>query len=175
MGLVYQLNHGGGLCIFPDPTPRLLTVMDVTGVHVVDCRLCACDRSRDILTWQQLFRDGWYPATTRIPQSAVTMELLDLYRRLKVVGTLNVRDFVTCLEDMTDPWGTDAPPDRYKVFGRVARQDAFLARVRRSGVAHASGRLSSARTGSLVVKCWACPRVGINLPPGWESVPKELQ
>ncbi|KAF8892750.1 hypothetical protein CPB85DRAFT_1440831 [Mucidula mucida] len=83
---------------------------------------------------------------------------------------LNVRDFLTVLERMTDPYGTEYTPDRYKVFARISRQWTFLERVRRSGVAHAPGGLAEAKPGSLIVNCWACPRVGVNLPADWELV-----
>ncbi|KAF9002597.1 hypothetical protein BDZ89DRAFT_1146428 [Hymenopellis radicata] len=86
MGLVYQVGHQGGRCIYPDQTPRLMTVIHVNGIH-----------------------------TTLAP------------------------------------------------VGFPRKGSAF-------GVAHAPGGLAEAKPGSLIVDCWACPRVGVNLPADWESV-----
>lgn len=175
IGLVYQIGHAGFPCLLPDAAPRLLTVMDMTGIHIVNARFCACAQSQGVVHWQQLFRDGWYPATTTSPQSCATMELLELYRRLKVIATVNVRDFVTTLENMTDPWGTEWTPDRYKELGSMSRQFSYLERVRRAGVCLDEGGLEMAAEGSLAVECWACPRLGVNLPANWQDVSPSLQ
>lgn len=103
------------------------------------------------------------------------MELLELYRRLKVIATVNVRDFVTTLENTTDPWGTEWTPDRYKELGNMSRQFSYLERVRRSGVPLDEGGLDMAKEGSLAVECWACPRLGVNMPANWEDVTPSLQ
>lgn len=169
MGLVYQVGHEGNKC--PTPTSlRTLTVIDITGIYTVHVRLCGCSRGEALYDWQQLLREGWYPATTGNPHTAATVAVLDMYRRLKVIATVNVRDFVSVLESTSDPFGTEWTPDRYRAFGRMARQWAFLKRVRRSGVAHELGGLDEAPDGSVATSCWACPRVGVNLPDGWETV-----
>ncbi|KAF9035672.1 hypothetical protein BDZ89DRAFT_946871 [Hymenopellis radicata] len=173
LGLVYQVGHGGAPCPNPDKTPRLMTVVHTTGIHTVAFRYCDCIWADRQLRWQQLFRTAWYPATTHTPQTCATIEVLDLYRRLKVMATVNVRDFVSCLENLTDAWGTEWTPDRYKAFARMARQWALLMRVRWAGVAFEVGGLSNAAWGSVAVECWACPRVGVNLPVGWENVDEE--
>ncbi|KAF9023545.1 hypothetical protein BDZ89DRAFT_955582, partial [Hymenopellis radicata] len=175
MGLVYQLGHQGARCRVPDPTPHIMTVMHVNGVHQVEMRYCGCSVSDGEHRWQQLLRSGLYPATTRCPATCATVEVLNLYRRLKTIATVNVRDFVTTLEDQTDPYGTSWTPDRYKAFLRMARQWAFLQRVRRSGICHEDGGLAEAEDGTIRVECWACPRVGVNLPEDWETVLAEYQ
>lgn len=174
MGLIYQVGHEGNEC--PSPASlRFLTVIDVTGIHVTHARLCGCSRGQNLLDWQQLLREGWYPATLSHPQTAATVAVLDMYRRLKVIATVNVRDFVSVLESTTDPFGTEWTPDRYRAFGRMARQWAFLKRVRRSGVGHELGGLDEAADGSVAVSCWACPRMGVNLPEGWDTVDSKEQ
>ena len=169
MGLVYQVGHEGNSCPAPAAL-RLLTVIDVTGIRVVHTRLCGCSRGDAIFDWQQLLREGWYPATTSVPQTAASVAVLDMYRRLKVIATVNVRDFVSVLESTSDPYGTEWTPDRYRAFGRMARQWAFLKHVRQSGVAHETGGVDEAADGSVAISCWACPRVGVNLPAGWQTV-----
>ncbi|KAF9018836.1 hypothetical protein BDZ89DRAFT_1139729 [Hymenopellis radicata] len=175
MGLVYQIGHQGGRCVYPEPTHRLMTVIHINSIHTVKYQYCSCDVSDYEHKWQQLLRNGWYPASMLYPATCVTMDILDHYRRLQVIATVNVRDFVTVLEKTTDPYGTEHTPDRYKVFKRVQRQWKFLKRVRRSGVAHDPGGLLEAKPASLVVECWACPRIGVNLPADWESVDEKYQ
>lgn len=175
MGLVFQLGHKGARCRHPDPTPRWMTIIHVNGIHTVAYRYCACGVSDREHHWQQAMRSGWYPATTHIPQTCASMECLNFYRRLKVIATVNVRDYITTLEDMTDPYGTEWTPDRYKAFLRMSRQWSFLKRVRRSGVAHEPGGMAEAPDGAVAVECWACPRVGVNLPDGWDSVDEEFR
>lgn len=172
MGLVYQVGHEGNVCPAPAML-RPLTVIDVTGIHTVHTRLCGCARGQNLFDWQQLLREGWYPATTTVPQTAVTVAVLDMYHRLKVIATVNVRDFVSVLESSSDPYGTEWTPDRYRAFGWMTRQWAFLKRVRRSGVAHELGGLDESSDGSVAISCWACPHVGVNLPDGWETVVAE--
>ncbi|KAF9006888.1 hypothetical protein BDZ89DRAFT_1144615 [Hymenopellis radicata] len=174
LGLVYQIGHGGAPCPYPDQTPRLMTVLHVTGVHVVAFRYCGCSAADTIHHIQQLLRTSWYPATTQRPSTCMTMEVLELYRRLKVIATVNVRDFVTTLESATDPYETEWTPDRYKGFALASRQYTFLMRARRSGVVH-DGGLELAAPGALIVECWACPRPGVNLPKDWENVAEKYQ
>ncbi|KAF8878399.1 hypothetical protein CPB85DRAFT_1443381 [Mucidula mucida] len=123
----------GGRCIYPDKTPRLMTVIHVNRITL------------NFLKW-------WYPASTRILDMR-NDGVLRLFRRLRVIATINVRDFLTVLERMTDPYGTE-----------YTRTD-----IRCSLESRASG-LAEAKPGSLIVNCWACPRVGVNLPADWELV-----
>lgn len=169
MKLVYQLNHFGSPCMSPDPKIRSLTVVDATGIHTINHTRCGCRRSTGIKPWQQYMREGWYPASVKSPQTCATFECLDLLRRLKVIATVNVRDFMTVLEDITDAWATFNIADRYKIMLVLARQWAFLQRVRRSGLGMDGKGLENARPGCLAVVCWACPRPGVNLPTGWQS------
>ncbi|KAF8989456.1 hypothetical protein BDZ89DRAFT_974704 [Hymenopellis radicata] len=173
--LVYQVGHQGGPCPHPDTSLRTMTLLHSTGVHTVPFRYCDCSRADGLHKWQQLLRTGWYPATTRQPQTCATLEVLDLFRRLKTMATVNVRDFVSVLESTTNPYETEWTPDRYKAFARIARQWGFLKRVRRAGVGHNPGGLAGAKPGDLIVECWACPHLGVNLPVGWEAVAEKYR
>ncbi|KAF9017036.1 hypothetical protein BDZ89DRAFT_961437 [Hymenopellis radicata] len=175
MGLVFQLGHQGAACRVPDAVERRMTVLHLNGVHTVAFRYCGCAVSDREHHWQQLMRCGWYPATTRTPATCATMELLSFFRRLKTEATVNVRDFTTVLEAESNPYGTEATPDRYKALLRMARQWAFLQRVRRSRIALEEGGLADADDGAVRVECWACPRVGVNLPKDWDKVAEEFR
>ncbi|KAF9042630.1 hypothetical protein BDZ89DRAFT_944067 [Hymenopellis radicata] len=175
MGLVYQLGHQGGPCPYAEKTPRLMTVIHINGIHIVPFHFCSCYISDHELPWQQVMRNGWYPATAKSPQTCATMTVLNFFRRMKVTASVNVRDFLTTVERITDPYNTEWTPDRYKAFGRMQRQWNFLMRVRRSGLGHEEGGLDAAKAGALIVQCWACPRLEVNLPPNWQDVAAKYQ
>lgn len=168
MGAVYQLNHFGSPCNNPEPTLRTLTVLDISGVHTIVHTRCACRRAEGIQAWQQYMRQGWYPASFKNTRTCATFSCLDLLRRLKVIATVNVRDFMTVVEDTTDPFATIDIADRYKALLLMIRQWSFLQRVRRAGLGMDGRTLEEARPGALAVPCWTCPRPGINLPSGWQ-------
>ncbi|KAF9005817.1 hypothetical protein BDZ89DRAFT_1145029 [Hymenopellis radicata] len=107
LGLVYQIGHQGAPCTYPDATPRLMTVLHVTGY----------------------------------------------IRSPTVIATAGCRTAV----------------------GRVSRQWTFMQRARRSGVVLDPGGLAAARPGALIVECWACPRPGVNLPAGWDTVAQKFR
>ncbi|KAF9001442.1 hypothetical protein BDZ89DRAFT_929683, partial [Hymenopellis radicata] len=175
MGLVFQLGHRHSSCPVPQKIKRV-TVMHVNGVHQIHISHCGCDRhGDDSNSWDEPMENGWYPATTVAPQTFATFEVLNQYRRLNVTANVNVRDFVTCLERMTDPLGMDWVPDRYKSFALMSRQWSFLKRMRRTGIGHLPGGIKAAQLGSAAVRCWACPRPKVNLPEGWETVADNLK
>ncbi|KAF9002596.1 hypothetical protein BDZ89DRAFT_1146427 [Hymenopellis radicata] len=80
MGLVYQVGHQSGRCINPDQTPRSMSVIHVNGIHTVRYMYCSCDISDYENKWQQLLRNGWYPATTPYPATCATMEVVKHFR-----------------------------------------------------------------------------------------------
>ncbi|PBK62350.1 hypothetical protein ARMSODRAFT_1024951 [Armillaria solidipes] len=110
--------------------------------------------------WRQIMQNGWYPVTTKDPQSCTTFECLDNFRLLNILVNVNVRDYVSVLEQSTDP---------------MSRQWAYLKQLRRAGIGHLEDGLQSAEEGSVAVQCWACPQEGVNLPPDWEKVPEKEQ
>ncbi|KAF7309126.1 CxC2 domain-containing protein [Mycena kentingensis (nom. inval.)] len=160
----YQLGHQGLPCPLP-ANPHRLVVLDVNGVFTLDVRACSCSRSLSRNLVGQLISTGWYPATMLEMGTCTTLRCLELYRQLNVVGNMNAHDFVGSLER-----------DRYKAFGRSARQYASLKRVKRAGLAHQeqgwnspAGEESKVDAGAVAVKCWCCPRPDFNLPANWEN------
>ncbi|KIY61212.1 hypothetical protein CYLTODRAFT_328727, partial [Cylindrobasidium torrendii FP15055 ss-10] len=173
MGLEVQLLHSGRVC------PRQagytnITVLHTNGIHCVRTGWCGCHRARGATQWQQLMRVGWYPLSWAAPETVATFRCLRRFRLLNVVGNINIRDYLTTLERTTNPWAVDWIPDQYKNFGCMVQQFFFLLRIKRSGVVHIPRPLATAEQGSLAVKCWACPRPGVNLPDGWESVQENI-
>ncbi|KAF7351692.1 CxC2 domain-containing protein [Mycena sanguinolenta] len=157
------------------PTERTMVVMDTEYIHTVKYRYCGCDKSDRAQNLEQLLRNGWYPATTVDPATCATFAALDLFRLLNVVGNINVHDFVGTLERKTNTSQMKAVPDREKAFGRMARQYAFLNRLKRSGRAHDPAGVHNTQHGECAVMCWACPHDKINLPEGWREVSPEFR
>ncbi|KAJ6458992.1 hypothetical protein C8R45DRAFT_913193 [Mycena sanguinolenta] len=176
IGLVYQLGHEGLKCLVPHPVVWTLTVIDVTGIHTIHYRFCGCARSDRANNLAQLLRNTWYPASFTNPDTCATFRVLDLFRQLSVVGNMNVRDFVTTLEQLTDAMvGTGLKwmpvcAGFGAAFRLMARQYAFLQRVRRGGRGHDPAGLAATKAGECMVICWACPYDGRNLPVNWRDV-----
>ncbi|KAJ7615082.1 hypothetical protein DFH06DRAFT_1013756 [Mycena polygramma] len=176
LGLVYQVGHYGFPCRYPKPE-RSMVVMDVTGIHTITFCYCGCEKSQRAPNGEigQLLGDGWYPATTVDPETCATLEALETFRLLNVIGNITVHDFVSTLERKTDPTRVSEVPDRYKTFGRIARQFGYLLRAKRAGCRHDPEGLSNTADGALAVPCWPCPHDGKNLPDGWRDVDPELR
>nr|GAT46263.1 predicted protein [Mycena chlorophos] len=176
LGMIYQLGHHGGPCPLPEPTVRSLTVIHTTGVCTINVRFCGCSESlrHRRLHVSQLIENVWYPATISDPQTCATFEVLDLFQRLQAVGNINAQSFVVALERLTDPTLTRGVRDRYRPFSRMARQWAFLTRLKRAGRAHKDDGVAKTPPGALAVWCWACPHPGRNMPTGWEDTPEAL-
>ncbi|KAJ7226774.1 hypothetical protein GGX14DRAFT_347841 [Mycena pura] len=175
IGCVYQLGHGGHPCPRPAPKVRTMVVLDTQHIHTVNFQYCGCDASDHAMNLEQLLRNGWYPATMVDPATCATFACLDLFRLLNVVGNITVHDFVGTLERQTHAINVKPIPDRYKAFGRMARQFAFLKRLQRAGRAHDPAGVEGTKNGESAVLCWACPQDGINLPEGWRDVSPEYR
>ncbi|KAJ7107309.1 hypothetical protein C8R43DRAFT_905798 [Mycena crocata] len=174
--VVYQMGHGELPCVSPDHVIRSMVVIHVNGLHIIDFQYCGCDLSDYGLNIYQCMRNLWYPATLVEPATCATFETLELFRLLNVVGNMNVHDFVGSLERLTDATRIKRVPDRYKSFGRMSRQWAFLKRCKRAGHAHDPAGLEATKNnGACAVLCWACPHDGINLPEGWRDVDPEFR
>ncbi|KAJ6518235.1 hypothetical protein C8R47DRAFT_1031630 [Mycena vitilis] len=170
MGLVYQLGHGGFPCLFPDDTERTITVIEAPIIHQIRMRYCKCEKSDDADNLQQLMRNGWWPATVTDPGTCATFRSLEAFRMYNVVGNMNARDFMTSLERVTDTTAASGMSWRYKQFQRMARQWAFVKRVRRAGRAHDPAGVDETKLGETAVNCWPCPHEGRNLPENWRDV-----
>ncbi|KAJ6488304.1 hypothetical protein C8R47DRAFT_1177489 [Mycena vitilis] len=175
LDFVYQLGHGGQPCIRPAPAVREMVVLDTEYIHTVQYRFCGCDKSDHAGNLEQFLRNGWYPATSVDPKTCATFACLELFRLLNVVGNINVHDFVGTLERRTDASKPSSVPDRYKEFGRMSRQYAFLKRLIRAGRAHDPDGVLATKNGDCAVMCWTCPHDKINIPDGWRDVAPEFQ
>ncbi|KAJ7876671.1 hypothetical protein B0H14DRAFT_2501281 [Mycena olivaceomarginata] len=180
IGLIYQLGHGGFSCPFSDDLARTMTVIEAPIIHEIRMRYCRCAKSDNADNLEQLMRNAWYPATVTDPGTCATFRCLETYRMYNVVGNLNVRDFITALERVTDSSASSGltwlpVSDRYRQFQRMARQWAALKRLRRAGRGHNPEGVEKTKLGECAVNCWACPHDGRNLPDDWREVDPKYQ
>ncbi|KAJ7830690.1 hypothetical protein B0H13DRAFT_2371831 [Mycena leptocephala] len=159
LGIIYQLGHGGWPCTSPEETVREMTVIEAPIIHQVKIRFCGCSKSYDADNLEQLMRNAWYPATVTDPKTCATFRSLESYRLYNVAGNLNVEWDDIC----------------YKQFQRMARQWAFLKRLKRAGRGHDPAGVGSTKLGECAVHCWACPYDGRNLPTDWRDVDPKYQ
>ncbi|TRM56394.1 hypothetical protein BD626DRAFT_413967 [Schizophyllum amplum] len=169
LGYIYQLGHGGLPCAFPQERVRTMVVLD-RAIHTVRYQYCGCRlvNAPDHVT--QLLRNRWFPATVIDPETCATFEVLDFFRTSAVCANVNAHNFIKILEKQTDALRLNWVADREKALWRMARQYAFLMRLKRAGRAHVSDGIQNTTPGELAVRCWACPREGYNLPDDWETM-----
>ncbi|KJA15106.1 hypothetical protein HYPSUDRAFT_208167 [Hypholoma sublateritium FD-334 SS-4] len=67
----------------------------------------------------------------------------------------------------------DKTDERYNEEIMVGLQWRHLKMLKRTGRAHDEAGIAARKDGELVVMCPSCPHPGINLPEGWDEVPKE--
>ncbi|KAJ7093757.1 hypothetical protein C8R44DRAFT_890661 [Mycena epipterygia] len=178
LGLVYQLGHGGFPCVFPVDRVHKMTVIEAPIIHIVNMRYCNCDKADHTDNIGQLMRNTWYPATMTDPATCATFNSLEAFRLYNVVGNMNVNDFIHAMERKTDATASTGMkwlPDRYKQFQRMARQWAFLKRIKRAGRAHDPAGVDKTGLRECAVICWACPYEGRNLPVNWRDVDPQFR
>jgi hypothetical protein len=79
-----------------------MTIIEAPIIHDIRVRYCKCEKSDDADNLEQLLRNSWYPATVTDPGTCATFKTLEAYRMYNVVGNMNVRDFITALQRVTD-------------------------------------------------------------------------
>ncbi|KAL1699668.1 hypothetical protein EV121DRAFT_283940 [Schizophyllum commune] len=173
LGLVYQVGHGGRPCPAPQTTVYSMTVIAATHICRINIRYCACSRGERANHVQQLLREGWYPATVLEPSTCALFSTLDHFMLLTAIANTNVRDFITSLQTSGNALRLLPLAECYRAFGVMTRQWAFLHRMMRAGRAHDTRGIAGTLPGEAAVRCWACPRDGVNMPAGWREDPTQ--
>ncbi|KAJ7302475.1 hypothetical protein DFH08DRAFT_977891 [Mycena albidolilacea] len=158
LGLRVQFGHlPGEFCASPQPARTGFVVLHESGIHQVAVNFCGCERRGSAgLPDTQLLRGRWYPASEERPQTCMTFSALDQFHTLTLQAKTTMYDYYLALEKLTSNDGVKLP-DRYQ----------------RGGRGHDPEGAKGTKSGELAVRCPACPRPGVNLPPDWESAKKE--
>ncbi|KAJ7779971.1 hypothetical protein B0H16DRAFT_1299968 [Mycena metata] len=167
LGLRIQFGHHD--CVRPKPAMEGFVVLHLNGIQEVNVDFCGCDvAALHGSPYVQLLRRGWYPATTKLPGTAATFELLDFFSAQTLQAKTTMYDFYVALEKLTNNTGIK-PSTRYPEFLRMTRQYRHLMMLKRAGRAHDPSGIFGTQPGECAVLCPACPRPGVNLPDDWEN------
>ncbi|TBU36515.1 hypothetical protein BD309DRAFT_878262 [Dichomitus squalens] len=177
IGLIVQLGHDRGTCAHPAEQPRRIIVGHTSGVQAVSVRFCECldDNCHFMPEWCQLFRFGWFPASTHSPATTFTFDLLNTFQELSFQGKTNLFDFWRTIEHITDNSGGHDVFDCYKQLSHTMRIWHHLVMLKRFGRAHDPAGPDAMKPGELVVECPACPHPGRNILPDWEAAPPDVK
>ncbi|KAJ7825889.1 hypothetical protein B0H14DRAFT_2596232 [Mycena olivaceomarginata] len=134
------------------------------------CRECLVE-----LHWEQLLSYSWYPVTPDNPQSTITIAALKLFHSISLQGETTVYHFFNALAKITDNTGSKEFKCRYQLALRVVRQWRNLRALKRGGMGNdPDRRTAQTHGGELAVDCITYPKVGVNLPDGWEKAPVKM-
>jgi hypothetical protein len=104
LGHIINLGHYTDGCPISTET-RLISVIDLSGYHLVRVRFCGCSERSFLEHFRQLLRVRWYPASTLRPKTVFTFDLLDTYHKISLQGKLNLYDFYNTVLQKTDNCG----------------------------------------------------------------------
>jgi hypothetical protein len=102
----------------------------------------------------------------------MTLIALDLFHIETLQAKMTMYDYYHSMEKLTSNDGTN-PPDCYQVFIRICWEYCHLMMLKRGGRGHDPGGASATKNGELVIQCPACPRMAVNLPADWATLPKK--
>ncbi|KAF8198794.1 hypothetical protein K438DRAFT_1583906 [Mycena galopus ATCC 62051] len=125
-------------------------VIAPNGFHHVAVDFCLSRHSGSKHQWEQLLAYGWFSSMPDHPKSAFTISTLKLFHVVSLQGKTTVYHFFNPLAKITDNTGSKT----FKHGGMGNDPDR---------------RTTETCDEELAVECLACPKVGLNLPPGWEQ------
>ena len=173
LGLTIQLQHVSMRCSSPVASHEKFQVLHTNGLHDVAVKFCGCERALPLHV--QLLRRGLYPASQVSVKTCSTFSLLRHLHLLALSSKGSTYDFYRALEKATNNVGVHVPPSRYRTLLRMVLQWRHLKMLKRGGRGHDMAGIEGTQSGELAVACPSCPHPGINLPLGWEDVPKDKQ
>ena len=194
MGFTICMGHQGNPCPelpghhftshFKRYEDEELVFVDKGGVWTFNVSWCNCRTRPDKVF--QLLDMGLYPATTRAPKTAFTLQLMDYFYFDLMECQTPAANFYSKLRRLTDNvepktvpvgeltlkvhTGTDQNQiqDRYRELMVAARQWYDIKAKIWAGVGHDPP--SEDRHGRLTLFCAPCPQPGVNLPPNWKEL-----
>ncbi|KAJ7701736.1 hypothetical protein B0H14DRAFT_3527423 [Mycena olivaceomarginata] len=175
LGLRVQLGHPDNV-----PCPRVqqgrekFVVIAPNGFHHVAVDFCGCQLKRFPASLGATALVRMVPRDAGRPKSAITIPALKLFHAVSLQGKTTVYHFFNALAKITDNTGSKAFKHRYKLALRAVREWRNLRALKRGGMGNdPDRRASETQDGELAVECIACPKVGVNLPEGWDKAAGE--
>lgn len=193
VGYVLQMGHNTRDCKNPPDHIRMLTMVDLTGIHLVNVKWCDCGDSPGGCSQRaQLLQLRWFPTTAQRPNTAITFDALEFFHILALQAKLTFYDFYKTLMKRIDNSGLQHHPvslrlhdttlnltrcleNHYRETFRAFRQWRHLKLLKRHGRGHVKNGIETTSAGSCAVECPACPQPGRNLPENWRECPPELR
>ncbi|KAG8699801.1 hypothetical protein FRC09_006368 [Ceratobasidium sp. 395] len=153
-GLILALGPHTGLC--PHPETQSMTVGDVTGMHTVSMAFGGC-------AWapkqnMQLLQANIFPCSDSDPSTGFTFAALQLYHFASAESKLLASCFYSLLQRSTNNIMPHLHLNRFQEFMRTSRMWTYLQDLKRSGAYD----LAPTTSGSLALRCPACPCLGVN-------------
>lgn len=109
LGMVVQLGHPlGDTCNHPKEGHTNFMVIHTNGLHRITIHYCRCAASSP--QRQQLLEFGWWPSTVDSPQTCASMQMLRQFHYLSLQSSINLTDYYTALEQMSEPWALATIP-----------------------------------------------------------------
>ncbi|KIK73169.1 hypothetical protein PAXRUDRAFT_179079 [Paxillus rubicundulus Ve08.2h10] len=139
-----------------------LTLVDVTGVHLLRVRYCVCPTSQQF--HMQLLELGLLSATIDIdqPKTAFSFSVLNDFIHNNLECGTSASNYYNKLRRITSNVFPHLMPDHYREQLRVSHQWRLLKLLKWAGFGH---RQDSQKPRSLVLFCPTCPQPGINIYP----------
>ncbi|KAJ7652290.1 hypothetical protein B0H17DRAFT_1163665 [Mycena rosella] len=171
---IIQLGHKGGPCSSP-VGHRMFTVVDANGIHSSRLAFCGCQEQPPNKI-KQLMRSRLFPATTRDPHTAFTVNMLKQFQLHNLESKKAAYDYLGAIRRLSDNSFTADVPNPYAAFLCVVRVFNFLTLKKRTGQFHGIDSILSHRpSGNLLVWCPACPEPGFNSDPNCPKTPHDLR
>ncbi|TFK61991.1 hypothetical protein BDN72DRAFT_777650, partial [Pluteus cervinus] len=171
LGLEIQVGHMDGTPCHNSQLIKNFVILDISGIHSVKLRLCACARVNEAHI--QLLRADLFPATVTTPQTAATFRLLEIFEILSYESKITVLELYQALFRITDNTRADTSRERYSALLRIVREWRHLKLLKRGGRGHDPAGVAATGEGECAVLCPACPQPGKNMSPGWETASEE--
>ncbi|KAG8704174.1 hypothetical protein FRC09_003713 [Ceratobasidium sp. 395] len=167
LGLVLNLGHRGGVCSMNESFKSLL-VGDINGFTKIQVRYC--NHPNAMSKALQLLSAGLFPCSDNRPETAFTVQLLDMLDVFNTVGRTSVHKVYSVLERITKPGFPDHVSDRYRELLAANRKYLNIIKLRRAGHLFQPHPDLDVHPGDQAFDCVACPRPGFNFD--WSEVSK---
>ncbi|TFK60590.1 hypothetical protein BDN72DRAFT_779220, partial [Pluteus cervinus] len=170
LGLRFQLGHNiGEVCLKPvQPKDDDFVIIHMNGVHEVHVDFCGCFGAPE--RFVQVLRYGWFPATTHLPRTAASLQVLKHFQLHSFESKCSAFEFYQALVRLGDNVGIRPVRDRYRPFLTMVREYRHLKMLKRAGRGHDDRGIHGTNRGECAVLCPACPQPGRNLLLGRESL-----